>query len=207
LAIDGRQSTRLGVFGGTFDPPHIGHLIIASEIRQALSLDRVLFVPAGRPPHKTSVAISDDADRMEMVRLAITDNPTFEISSVDIERGGPSFTADLLSILAHTFPSAALTFLMGEDSLRDLPTWHEPGRIVSLAELGVATRPGVDVNPGGIYEAVPEARGRVHLVPAPAVGISSRDLRRRFRSGAPTMYQLPASVERYIQDRQLYRPR
>jgi nicotinate-nucleotide adenylyltransferase len=141
-----------------------------------------------------------------MVRLAVAGNPAFEVSTADLDRGGPSYTADLLARLAVELAPAGLVFLMGEDSLRDLPTWREPGRIAALAELGVATRPGVAIDVEAVYRAVPAARGRVRLVPTPAIGISSRDLRRRVAGGAPIAYQVPAAVERYIHERGLYRP-
>lgn len=197
-------TSRIGVFGGTFDPPHIGHLIIAAELRHALRLDHVLFVPAGRPPHKPET-VSDDDDRLAMVRLAIAGDPAFAVSTVDVDRGGPSYSADLLAILKGEFPDASLAFLMGEDSLRDFPSWHRPGTIATLAELGVATRPGVEVDLGTVLRAVPEAAGRVVLVPTPSIGVSSRDLRRRVATGAPIAHQVPAAVERYIRERGLYR--
>lgn len=197
-------ASRIGVFGGTFDPPHIGHLVLAADLRHALRLDRVLFVPAGRPPHKPE-PISDDDDRLAMVRLAIAGDPAFAVSTVDVDRGGPSYSADLLAILREESPDATLVFLMGEDSLRDFPSWHRPGAIATLAELGVATRPGVRVDLEAVVRAVPEAAGRVVLVPTPSIGVSSRHLRRRVASGSPIAYQVPAAVERYIREHGLYR--
>lgn len=196
---------RVGVFGGTFDPPHVGHLILAVDLRHALDLDRVLFVPAGHPPHKPE-PISDDADRLAMVRLAIAGEHAFEISTVDVDRGGPSYSADLLAILTETLPDTELVFLMGEDSLRDFPSWHRPGKIATLAKLGVATRPGVRVDLKAVERAVPEVAGRVVLVPTPSIGVSSRHLRRRVEAGAPIAYQVPPAVERYIRERRLYLP-
>lgn len=201
---NGREATsRVGVFGGTFDPPHVGHLIVAAELRHALALDRVLFVPAGRPPHKPE-AVGDDDDRLAMVRLAIADDPAFAVSTVDIDRGGPSYSAELLAILRAELPAASLVFLMGEDSLRDFPSWHRPEVIATLAELGVATRPGVRVDVEAVVRAVPALAGRVSLVPTPSIGVSSRYLRRRVATGSPIAYQVPAAVERYIRERGLY---
>lgn len=197
--------SRIGVYGGTFDPVHLGHLILASELRHALSLDRVLFVPAGRPPHKTGQAIGDDRHRLAMLRLALVDDPAFALSTVDLDRAGTSYTADLLEILRSLLAPAKLYFLMGEDSLRDLPTWNEPTRIVALAELGVATRPGVDADLEAVLRAVPAARGRVHVVPMPPIGIASHDLRRRVRAGEPIRYLVPSAVEDYIAAHALYR--
>ncbi len=199
------EPTRIGVYGGTFDPVHLGHLILASELRHALALDRVLFVPAGRPPHKTGQAIGDETHRLTMLRLALADNPAFALSTVDLDRAGTSYTADLLHVLSGTLAPAKLFFLMGEDSLRDLPTWHQPTHIAALAELGVARRPGVDVDLEAVLREVPSARGRVHLVPMPPIGIASHDLRRRVRAGEPIRYLVPEEVEAYIAEHGLYR--
>jgi nicotinate-nucleotide adenylyltransferase len=196
---------RIGVYGGTFDPPHVGHLIAAAELRHVLKLDRLLFVPAGRPPHKEHGGVGRDADRVAMVRLAIAGNPAFEVSSVDLDGGGPSFTADLLARLREELAPAELVFLMGGDSLRDLPGWHGPGRIAELAELGVATRPGVEVDVAAVERAVPQTRGRIRVVEVPAIGVSSSDIRRRVAADQPIAYQVPAAVERYIRDHGLYR--
>ena len=198
-------SRRDGVFGGTFDPVHVGHLIVAADLRFALRLDRLLFVPAGRPPHKTADLVSDDEDRLAMLDLALADDPTAEISTSDLERPGPSYTADLLAALQELMPDCRLVFLMGEDSLRDLPTWREPQRIVRLAELGVATRPGVVFDPEEVYRQVPDARGRVIVVETALLSISSSEIRRRVRQGAPIRYHVPVEVERYITERGLYR--
>ncbi len=198
---------RIGVLGGTFDPPHLGHLIIATEFLFALRLDQVLFVPAGRPPHKTGRIISSDDDRLAMVRLATAGVPGFAVSTIDIERGGVSYTADLLEFLRAERPDHDFFFLMGEDSLRDLPTWHDPNRICRLAEIGVARRPGVRVDLATTLDALPDCRGRLHFVSPPAIGISSSELRRRVRDGEPIAFQVPAAVERYIRERGLYRAR
>ncbi len=196
---------RLGIFGGTFDPIHYGHLILATEVRYALALDRVLFLPAGQPPHKQGWTVSPAVHRVAMTRLAIADDPAFELCLYDVERGGLSYTADTLEALAGRHRGAELYFLMGEDSLRDLPTWYQPARIVGLAELGVATRPGVALDLEAVLRAVPAARGRVHLVPMPPIGIASHDLRRRVQVGEPIRYLVPPAVEAYIAEHGLYR--
>jgi len=199
------STRRIGVLGGTFDPPHLGHLIIATELRHALSLDQVLFVPAGQPPHKDEESVSDEVHRIAMVELAIANDPYFSLSTVDRDRVGPSYTADLLEILHRSLDPVSLVFLMGDDSLRDIPNWHEPNRIVHLAELGVAARPAVPFDLGEIYAAVPAARDRIIQVATPEIAISSRDLRQRVASGTPITYQVPLAVERYIIDQGLYR--
>lgn len=199
------DARRLGIFGGTFDPIHIGHLIVATELQHALRLDRILFVPSGRPPHKAGQIISPDADRLAMLRLAIADNPAFDVSTLDLERPGPSYTADLLALLRDQHPDQQLVFLMGEDSLRDLPTWRQPERIATLAEIGVAARPDIETDVEAIYRRIPAARGRITVVPTTLIAISSSELRRRSRAREPIRYQLPTSVEFYIMSNALYR--
>ncbi len=196
---------RIGAFGGTFDPIHIGHLIVAAELQHALDLDRVLFLPAGDPPHKAEQRITPALHRLEMLRLATADEAAFEASTLDLSRSRPSYTVDLLARLHEAIGPAQLVFLMGEDSLRDLPTWHQPGRIARLAELGVARRPGVEVSMEALIAAVPEVSGRVHLVQVPEIGISSRDIRRRVAAGAPIAFQVHQAVEAYIEREGLYR--
>jgi nicotinate-nucleotide adenylyltransferase len=197
--------TRVGIFGGTFDPIHLGHLIIAEELRYRLGLDRLIFLPSSQPPHKTGRVVSPVADRLAMLELAIAGNPRFVVSTVDVDRPGLSYTADSLTILQQQYLGAQLDFLMGQDSLRDLPTWHEPNRIALQARLVVALRPGVEVDLERVYEAVPAARDRVVLVPVRLIAISSREIRRRVREGGPITYQVPAQVEAYIREKELYR--
>ncbi|MGH2558997.1 MAG: nicotinate-nucleotide adenylyltransferase [Thermomicrobiales bacterium] len=198
---------RIGVFGGTFDPIHHGHLLLASELHHALKLERVFFVPARRPPHKTDQDISNDHHRLAMVRLAVEGDPRFEVSLVEMEREGPSYSAETLEELDTSLPSTTLVFLMGEDSLRDLPTWHEPERIVAHALLGVAQRPGVDVDLTAVTDVLPFAAGRIELVSTPEIAISSSDIRQRIAEDRPITYHVPLAVERYIAQHGLYRVR
>jgi len=197
----------LGILGGTFDPVHMGHLIIAEELKFQLEIDRVLFLPSNRPPHKTRQEVSPNADRMTMLQLAIVGNPHFGISTVDMHRDGLSFTSDSLKIIGTEYPESDILFLMGQDSLRDLPRWHEPDLIAQRARLGVALRPGVEVDLDLILEAVPSARGRLELVPVPLIQISSREIRRRVYHGEPITYQVPQAVEDHIRKAGLYVPR
>ncbi|HET9016648.1 MAG TPA: nicotinate-nucleotide adenylyltransferase [Thermomicrobiaceae bacterium] len=199
------RASRLGIFGGTFDPIHLGHLIIATELADRLELERVLFLPAARPPHKTDVEISPDVDRATMVELAVAGQPRFGVSYVDLARPGLSYTADSLATLGATHPDMDLYFLMGQDSLRDLPTWHDPNRIARQAMLGVALRPSVTVDVEAIVRSVPEAAGRIALVGVPLIQIASRVIRERVRAGRPISYQVTPAVERYINRRGLYR--
>lgn len=198
------EAERVGVLGGTFDPVHNGHLHIAEVLRDALGLNRIIWVPAGRPPHKQGQIVSSDDDRLQMLRLALADSPADEISLVDIERLGPSYTSDTLEALRRSLDQERLFFLMGEDSLRDFPTWHRPDRILSLAELAVAGRPGVDADLERIALALPAIKGRVHLVPAEELAISSSDIRRRVRANESIRDLVPPEVAAYIARHNLY---
>ena len=201
-SVEHRQ--RIGVLGGTFDPVHNGHLHIADALRAALDLDGVLWVPAGRPPHKSDQIVSSDHDRLAMLDLALAGSATDEISTIDIDRSGPSYTADTLEILAEHFPNAQLFFLMGEDSLRDLPEWHHPERILRVAKLAVAGRPGVETDLESLEFQVPGVRKRVHVVPTEEIAISSSEIRRRVKENQSIRGLVPASVEAYIQEHGLY---
>jgi len=195
----------LGIFGGTFDPIHLGHLIIAEELKFRLELDQVLFLPSNQPPHKTGQLVSPNTDRMIMLRSVLEWNPHFAISTVDMDRPGLSYTSDSLQILKQQYSDSELLFLMGQDSLRDLPTWHEPNLIAERARLGVALRPGVQVDLDAIVTAVPAAKDRIDLVPVPLIQISSREIRRRVRAGEPITYQVPKPVAEHIMRAGLYR--
>ena len=198
------QPRRIGILGGTFDPVHNGHLYIANALRAALDLERVVWVPAGRPPHKTGQIVSSDRDRLAMLELALAGSATDQISTIDIERSGPSYTADTLEILAERFTPARLFFLMGEDSLRDLPTWHDPERLLQAAELAVAARPGVDADLESVARRVPTVQGRVHLIPTKEIAISSSDIRRWVARASIYPGLVPAAVEAYILEHGLY---
>jgi nicotinate-nucleotide adenylyltransferase len=204
LVAAGGPGERIGILGGTFDPIHNGHLHIARALKEALGLNRIIWVPAGRPPHKQGQIVSSDQDRLEMLRLALDGSPDNEISMVDLERAGPSYTADTLENLSKQLPSSRLFFLMGEDSLRDFPTWHDPDRIIRVADLAVAARPGVEADVEHVSAAVPEIRGRVHLVPAEELMISSSDVRRRVRAHQSIRGLVPPAIADYITRHHLY---
>lgn len=196
---------RLGVLGGSFDPVHVGHMIVAEILRHHLKLDRVIFLPAGRPPHKPSRVLASDHDRVTMLRLAFDGAPHFEISMIDLDRPGWSYTSDSLRLIHEQHPGdCELYFLMGQDSLRDFPNWHRPDLIVRHARLGVALRPDVEVPVERVHEAVPETRGRVTLVDIPLIGISSREIRANIRSGGPFRFQVVPAVADYIEANRLY---
>jgi nicotinate-nucleotide adenylyltransferase len=196
---------RIGVFGGTFDPPHLGHLVAAQGALHQLQLDDVLWTPAGRPPHKPGRPISSAADRVAMVERAIAGNPCFILCRADLDAPGPCYTSDLLARLsAQLGAGIQLYFIAGMDSLRDLLTWHEPVRVLELAMLAAATRPGPDADLAALEAAIPGAAGRVVRVDIPALDISSTDLQRRIRAGQPVRYLTPDAVIEYIAARGLY---
>ena len=190
---------RLGLFGGTFDPPHVGHLALAEWARDRLRLDLVLFVPAGRPPHKRRSVLSPAADRLAMTRLAVRGHPAFRVSTIETRRQGPSFTVDTLGWARARFPGAQVFLLVGADSLADLPHWHEPERIVRLARLAVAARPGRRHRVRARFGA------RVVELDNPGLEVSSSAIRARARAGHSIRYLVPESVERYIRRHGLYR--
>jgi nicotinate-nucleotide adenylyltransferase len=196
--------TRLGLLGGTFDPPHYGHLVAAQEVAWRLELDQVLFLPARQNPLKRGVPNSSAEDRCEMVRLAIDGNPVFTLSRLDLDRPAPSYTADLLKVL-HS-PERELFFVIGADILPELGRWREPEEILRLAKLAVVNRPGApppDLR--GLQRLAPGAGSRATLVEIPGVDIAARDIRERVRSGRPIRYLTPPAVVRYILERGLYR--
>lgn len=196
---------RLGVFGGTFDPVHYGHLVAAEEVRYRLRLDKVLFVPAGMPPHKLDHDITPTRHRVAMLELAIASNPGFALSRVDIDRHGPCYTVDTLALLHEEYgPGTELFFLMGMDSLADLLTWKEPERLIRLAWLVVVGRPGFQADVNELNRVLPGAAERICIVDTPLMEVSSSDIRQRVQQGAPIRYQVPEAVEAYIRAHRLY---
>jgi nicotinate-nucleotide adenylyltransferase len=194
---------RIGLLGGTFDPIHLGHLIIASEIFHRMKLDEIRFIVAPRPPHKNGIQASDD-DRISMVNAAIAADPRFVIDLIEFERMGPSYTIDTLRSFRARGPHDDIFFIMGEDSLRDFPTWDAPEGIVEIARIAVATRPGVSVDLESIFRTIPTARGRISIVATPEVAISSTAIRKRLHEGVPITYLVPSPVEQHIEQHRLY---
>jgi nicotinate-nucleotide adenylyltransferase len=199
---------KLGVLGGTFDPPHIGHLILAGEARLALGLEQVLFVPAGTPWRKAGQELSPRDDRLAMVRLAVGDDPDFAVSTLEIEREGPSYTVETLATLRDQFGlETEFFFIMGADSLADFPHWHQPQRILELARLAVAERPErEDEGVGGILaeDLARAMRERVVWLHMPRIDISATAVRDRVRRGLSIRYWVPSAVEEYIRKHRLY---
>jgi nicotinate-nucleotide adenylyltransferase len=197
----------VGVLGGTFDPIHLGHLILAEQARTRLGLQRVLFVPAGQPWRKVGRRIAPVSDRVAMVRAALAGDPYFEVSLVESERRGPSYTVETLEALhALLGPSVELCFIMGQDALADLPHWRDPARIATLARLVVAVRAGWSAaGLPALERAVPGISTRIEVIPMPQVEISSTDIRHRIAAGVSTRFLVPAAVEAYIHEHRLYR--
>ena len=197
---------RIGVFGGTFDPPHIGHLVLATEACVALQLDRLLWVLTPTPPHKLDSPVTPLVHRLAMLELAISDEPDFELSRVEIDRPGPHYTVDTMRVLADEHPSADLVLLIGGDSLRDLPTWHQPADLVAAChEIGVIRRPDDLVDLSAWEQQVPGTQAKVRFVDSPLLDIASRDIRRRIRENLPFRYYLHPSVFNYITDNKIFR--
>ena len=197
---------RIGVLGGTFDPIHIGHLVIAEEARGELMLERVVFVPARLSPHKLDHVVSPVEHRQAMVELAIASNPHFAVSRVDIDRFGPSYTVDTVELLRDEWGAGVeIYFIMGSDSLLDILTWHNPQRLIKLCRFAVVSRPGYQVNLDELDALLPGAASRVQTLNAPELDISSTDIRRRVREGLSIRYQVPEAVEDYIYQHELYR--
>ncbi len=200
---------RLGVFGGTFDPVHYGHLIAAETCRQQFGLDEIRFVPAAVSPHKLDSVVSNGDLRADMLSFAVSGYPEFIVDRRELKRTGPSFTVDTLSEFAREFPDAELYFLMGADSLRDFLTWKSPERISELATLLACNRPGVDpLSESQIIEWVgDDIAKRVHSVVIPGTDLSATDLRRRVAHGLGIRFCTPRAVEAYIHQHGLYLPK
>ena len=200
---------RVGVFGGTFDPVHVGHLILAEQCRDQAKLELVLFVPAWLPPHKQQRPLTPFAQRVEMLMLATAGHAPFRIEEMEKERSGPSYTVDTLTQLQQQRPGDELCFIIGSDSLHDLPGWYEPRRVLEMATLLVVARAGFSVF------SAQELKKSLHLgddfqlhyqiVEAPLITISSRALRAKIAEGRSVRYMVPRAVEAYIQEKGLYR--
>lgn len=195
---------RIGILGGTFDPPHIGHLVIADQACAQLRLDRVWFAPAGDPPHKGD-QITPVEHRVAMLQLAIQDNPCFELCRVDVERPGPHYSFELMEILNAQHPGCAWHFIIGADSFMEMPRWRNPERLLVLARLAVAKRPGTVIDAEKVERALPGILQRVDWMDTPLIDISSTDLRRRVRAGWPLRYVMPEAVAAHIEHAGLYR--
>lgn len=198
---------RIGILGGTFDPPHIGHLILAEQARDMLQLDRVLFVPVGRHPFKEGYTRVEAEHRLAMLRLALVGNPYFDVSLVDIERPGPHYSADMVALLHERAPDDDFYFLMGGDNLRDLPTWTRPEEVYHHTRLAVMRRSDEDVSADMHGDTLPGLAERVDFVDTPlmSVWLSSTQVIERLQAGRSLRYLVPDAVLDYIQQHNLYR--
>ena len=194
----------IGVLGGTFDPIHIGHLVVAEEARIKLGFTEVLFVPAGQPWRKLDRNITPADHRVEMVRRAIADNPHFKLCTLEVERPGPSYTVDTLTILREQLGSeASLFFILGRDTLAELPLWKEPKKVVQLCRLVVPPRLG-SKDLKHLETAIPGLLDKVIQLDMPVIGISSAEIRQRIAQGLTIRYLVPVEVEKYIAEQKVY---
>jgi nicotinate-nucleotide adenylyltransferase len=198
------MSERIGILGGTFDPIHFGHLAIAEEARAAQRLDRVLLVPAARQPLKHGRHAATGQQRFEMARLACADNASFEVTRIELDRPGLSYTVTTLEELRRQ-GQGELFFILGADALADLPRWRDAARIPALAQLVAVGRPGYAPDLAALARALPALEGRVTLIEGPRLDISSTLLRRRVAEGRPIRYQTPDAVVRYVAEHGIYR--
>jgi nicotinate-nucleotide adenylyltransferase len=198
--------TKIGLFGGTFDPPHVGHLILASEAVHQLNLSRLLWMLAPDPPHKLDQPITLLPYRLEMLQRAIAGNSSFEISRLEIDRPGPHYTIDTVRLLSQLEPNADITLLLGGDSLRNLPTWRLCADLVAaVSKIGVMRRPGDPFDMSALEAEIPGVTGKVAFIDAPLQDLASREIRRRVASGEAYRYYVLPPVYEYIEANRLYR--
>ncbi len=198
-------TSKIGVLGGTFDPPHTGHLVIAQEALTQLKLAQVIFAPTRLPPHKQGNNITPIEHRLEMVRLAIMPHPRFALSRIDVDRAGPTYTVDTLRLLRQQLgEDVKLYFIMGMDSLASILAWRAPEQLIQLCRLAVFNRPGFSANMDELEKRLPGLRARVVFLPAPTLDIAASDLQRRVRAGESITHLVPEAVAAYIAEQGLY---
>lgn len=198
-------AVKIGVLGGTFDPPHLGHLLLAEQAREQLALERVLWAPAGAPWRKEGQPVSNAEHRLEMARLAIAGNEAFVLSDVEVAREGPTYTVDTLAEMKATRPDDAVYFIAGQDALQDLPNWREPERLISLATLAVAGRGDERPDAAALEALVRGLSGSVVWLEMPRIAVSASEVRRRAAEGRSLRYLTPDAVAAYISEHGLYR--
>ncbi len=201
---------RVGIFGGAFDPIHVGHLILAERVRDEAGLDLVRFLPSYKPPHKADRQLTRFETRCDMVTLATTGQPAFALDAIEKELPPPSYSVNTLRELAARHPGDEFSLIIGADSLHDLPTWYEPRELLELAELIVVPRPGVELVTAEALAAslgVEAGAVRLRVVACPLMEVASRDLRRRIGEGKSVRYLLPRAVEEFVRERGLYAAR
>jgi nicotinate-nucleotide adenylyltransferase len=199
---------RIGLFGGTFDPPHLGHLVLAERCREEAALDQVWFLPSYQPPHKVGQPLTRFEFRCGMATLALTGQPAFRIEAIEKELPPPSYTSETLAELRQRHPGVAFALIVGADSLVDLPHWHEPKRVLEQAEVVAVPRPGLELWSADRLAAaigLPREAVRLSTVACPLIDIASRELRKRVAEGKSIRFLVPRAVEEYIRERGLYR--
>ena len=200
------RQTRIGLFGGSFDPIHVGHLNIARQACARLGVDQVVFAPAGQPPHKLDQVLTDPEHRLEMVRLAVAEEACFTISRIDLDRPGPCYSVDTVRLLQEQWGAAVrIHFLIGADSLADLPTWYQPRRLLELCQVVAVGRPGYGVDLAALKRRFPGAPPVVLLDHVPPIDVSSTEIRRRVAEGRSIEGLVPPAVAGYIEAHGLYR--
>ena len=200
--------SRIGILGGTFDPIHYGHLAIADAVRDALGLERVILIPAGRPWLKAGRRVADSAHRLAMARLGVAGRDGFEVSAMEVERSGPTYTVDTLTELRRELgDDAAPHLILGMDSIRELGRWREPERLFDLCRIVAVSRPDTpDVSPAELAREFPSSAGKLTIARGPMLNISATEIRRRAAEGASISEFVPPGVERYILENGLYAP-
>jgi nicotinate-nucleotide adenylyltransferase len=195
---------RVGIFGGAFNPPHIGHLMCAQDALLQLELERVVFMPVGEAPHRELAGDPGAEVRLELVELAIADDPRFEVSRAEIDRSGPSYTADTLRELRDQAPDDELFLILGGDQAAALASWHEPEQVLALAQLAVMERTNWSRSAVGIKVGRVKGAERIRYLDMPIIQVSSSEIRRRVAAGRPIRYLVPDKVVEYIQANGLY---
>ena len=201
------MNNRIGIMGGTFDPIHYGHLVIANEVLFKFDLQKIIFVPTGNPPHKRSAALADAYHRYMMVQFATMTNPSFDVSNIEVEKDGISYTVDTIRELKNNYIDTKLYFITGTDAVLDLPNWKDPEEILNLCTFISVNRPGyvTDTLDDKLDRLMEKYKGEILSIRAPQLKISSTDIRNRIQEGRPTKYLLPENVEQYIFKNGLYR--
>lgn len=191
---------KFGLFGGTFNPPHIGHLIVIESVRDALKFDKIIFIPSAQPPNKPGMLLAPPRMRYEMTRLAVQGNLNFEVSNIEIQRQGPSYTIDTLEELIALYPRADFSLIIGADNLLEFETWKSPEEITTQADLVVMSRPDFPIN-----NIKSNYSRHAQFINVPSIGISSTDIRRRVKMGRSIRYLVPITVDQYIHNKNLYK--
>ena len=196
---------KVGIFGGTFDPIHIGHLVVAEEARYKLGLDKVVFLPAGLPWFKNDRLITDGRKRLEMIKLGIKDNPNFEVSDIELNRDGPTYSVESIPALREQHGGAELYFLLGMDALKDIYKWEQPGRIIEMCRVVGLTRPGhMDIDWAEIDSSIPGASQKIQTIEVSRIEVSSSDIRMMVANDMSIRFLVPDAVISYIAKHGLY---